>query len=395
MSFEGLQERLTALQETTTQLKELIARLQNLHFEPGSVPLGADEDNVASELSTEIGQILREEEEELELLQEEVEDVRGGRPGSEAEHTKVRLKDGVQRLKEELKSSRVTFRKAQLAAKRSLAESQRLERKLLLQSFSQPISQTSSPPPGAASDDGNRPASVRPEVVRHRHAHHQQQQTSSLTEEDQQTVGAAGNVTAALRRTHDIIAAELARSEFAHQTLTESSAALSRLDDSYGSLEGMLASSKDLLGTLVRSQKSDTWYLQTAMYMLMVTGAWLVFRRILYGPMWWLVWLPLRLMYNLVAGGGSALVRSGGEVSSPGVVFGDNKVEVDGIPGEELPTIEVGSPEPSEGAEAESLEEKIGKILDEVAEVAEADGEVDDGSVPVEETVDQRQRDEL
>lgn len=105
MSFEGLQERLTVLQETTSQLKELIDRLQNLHFEPGSVPLGADEDNVASELSTEIGQILREEEEELELLQEEVEDIRGGRAGSEAEHTKVRLKDGVQRLKDELKRS--------------------------------------------------------------------------------------------------------------------------------------------------------------------------------------------------------------------------------------------------------------------------------------------------
>jgi protein transport protein SEC20 len=301
-------------------------------------------------------------------------------------------------------SSRVTFRKAQLAAKRNLAESQRLERKLLLQSFSQPISQTSSPPPGAASDDGHRPPSVRPEVIRQRHAHQQQQQqTSSLTGEDQQTVGAAGNVTAALRRTHDIIAAELARSEFAHQTLTESSAALSKLDDSYGSLEGMLASSKDLLGTLVRSQKSDTWYLQTAMYMLMVTGAWLVYRRLLWGPMWWLVWLPLRLLYNVVMGGargGSALVRRGGEVSSPGVVFEDGRVEVDGMPGEELPTIDVGGAGPSEGAEApESLEEKIGRILDDVA-----DGEFDDGTTKVEEQVDQgqgeeqvdqRQRDEL
>lgn len=103
MSFEGLQERLTALQETTAQLKELIERLQNLDFQPGSVPLGADEENVASELSTEIGQILREEEDEIELLQEEVEDLRGGRAGSEAEHTKTRLKDGVLILKQELK----------------------------------------------------------------------------------------------------------------------------------------------------------------------------------------------------------------------------------------------------------------------------------------------------
>lgn len=104
MSFEGLQERLTALQETTGQLKELIDRLQNLKFQPGSVPLGADEDSdVSAELSSEISQILREEEEELELLGEEVEDLRDGRLGSEAEHTKSRLKDGLDRLRQELK----------------------------------------------------------------------------------------------------------------------------------------------------------------------------------------------------------------------------------------------------------------------------------------------------
>lgn len=104
MSFEALHERLTALQETTAQLQELIDRLAKLKFEPGSVPLGSDdENNVAAELSAEINQILREEEEDLELLQEEVTDLRSGRPGSEAEHNKVRLKDGLARLAGELK----------------------------------------------------------------------------------------------------------------------------------------------------------------------------------------------------------------------------------------------------------------------------------------------------
>lgn len=103
MSFEGLQERLTALQETTSQLKDLIDRLQNLKYQPGSVPLVSDEDNVGTELSSEISQILRDEEEDLELLQEEVEDLRDGRPGSETEHNKTRLKDGTERLKQELR----------------------------------------------------------------------------------------------------------------------------------------------------------------------------------------------------------------------------------------------------------------------------------------------------
>lgn len=104
MSFDGLQERLAALQETTAQLKELIDRLADLKFQPGSVPLGTeDEDNVVTELSSEISQILREADEDLELLQEEVTDLRSGRPGSEQEHIKNRLKDGVKRLEGDLK----------------------------------------------------------------------------------------------------------------------------------------------------------------------------------------------------------------------------------------------------------------------------------------------------
>ncbi|KAK1512913.1 hypothetical protein CTAM01_00308 [Colletotrichum tamarilloi] len=395
MSFEGLQERLTALQETTTQLKDLIDRLQNLKFQPGSVPLGsgaaADEENSASaELSSEISQILREEEDELELLGEEVEDLRDGRPGSEVEHTKTRLKDGVERLKQEIKSSRITFRKAQLAARRNLSQAQRLERELLIQSYSQPVSEASSP---------SLSAQQKPDVVRHRQVHQTHNNTSSLTEEDKQTVGASGNVTSALRRTHDLIAAELARSEFAHQTLTESSAALAQLDDSYGSLDTMLASSKDLLGTLLRSNKSDTWYLQTALYMLMATGAWLLFRRLLYGPMWWLVWLPLRLVYNLTVGGGGAVVKYAGSGSpSEAVVVNEGKIDVEGVPDESLPTIEVGrEPQRSAvGGDPESLVEKVGKIVEEMpAEIGEETA-VDEGEpLEGEAVIDQVPGDEL
>ncbi len=93
MSFEGLQERLAALQETTSQVKELIDRLAELKFQPGSVPLGADEENsVSGELSAEIGQILRAGLEDQELLQEEIKYLR---PEG---HDKERLKDGVARV---------------------------------------------------------------------------------------------------------------------------------------------------------------------------------------------------------------------------------------------------------------------------------------------------------
>lgn len=97
MSFEGLQERLTALQETTTQLKELIDRLATLKFAPGSVPLATDEEgSVSGELSGEISQSLKDGEEEHELLAEEVEYVRGNA------HDKSRLRDSIEKLGKEL-----------------------------------------------------------------------------------------------------------------------------------------------------------------------------------------------------------------------------------------------------------------------------------------------------
>ncbi|KAG5803317.1 hypothetical protein H9Q74_012115 [Fusarium xylarioides] len=350
MSFEGLQERLTALQETTTQLKKLIDRLATLKFQPGSVPLTTDEESSESgELSAEITSTLRDGEEEQELLQEELEFLRG------AEHDKDRLKEGVEKIGKELASCRLSFRKARLSAKHSLAQAQRREREILLTSFSQPTSETNSLYP----DDEK---TARPT----RHQQNVQKQQSSLTEEDQQNVGASANVTNALRRTHDLIQAELARSEFAHETLTESSAALKQLNESYGSLDTMLASSKDLLGTLLRSQKSDTWYLQTTFYMLACTLGWLLFRRLLYGPMWWIVWLPLRLMFGLGTSAGNAVMHAGsaqGKVKEAGQA--SKGVPVEGLPDDELPTVKVDTEQ-----QAEVLEE-VDKIVNVVREAGE------------------------
>ena len=98
MSFESLQERLTALQETTNQLRQLIDRLSELKFEPGSVPLDTSEEgSVSGELSAEITQLLRDSEDENELLQEEVELVSGY-----DNHQKTRLREGLKRHKSDL-----------------------------------------------------------------------------------------------------------------------------------------------------------------------------------------------------------------------------------------------------------------------------------------------------
>ncbi|KAL6910685.1 hypothetical protein GGI43DRAFT_390810 [Trichoderma evansii] len=375
MSLEGLQERLAALQETTAQLRELIDRLANVEFQPGSVPLNIEEEgSVSGELSAEAGLILKNGLEDQQLLCEEAKYLRRGG------HEKERLEDGIERVGKELGSHRSSLRKARLSAKKSLERAQRLERELMVQSFSEPISETDTSAGGSAEQSQVISRPLRPSYNQSR------QLQSSLSEEDRQTVGASSNVTDALRRTHALIASELTKSEFAHQTLTESSAALKKLDESYTSLDGMLASSRDLLGTLLKSQKSDTWYLQTALYMLMVTGAWLVFRRILYGPMWWLVWLPLRIVFGVGSKAGSAVLHSGsrepGQSGKAGVVI-DGEIKVDGLPDESLPTAKVGQEpkvaEERDGEGDESMIEKVGKIVDAVNEADELGTIPDEG----------------
>lgn len=189
---------------------------------------------------------------------------------------------------------------------------------------------------------------------------------------DELAVASSGDVTQALRRTHDMMAAELSRSDFARKTLQESTAALAQLGESYSSLDTMLSSSRDLLGTLMTSQKSDTWYLETSFYMLLATNLWLVFRRFLYGPLWWLVWLPLRLLFR----GTIAVTGIGKHGGSDGVVVDPSagKPVAPVMNNEDVPTIQVKQPtgtteslpDPSE----ESLVEEIGRMIDESKEAA-------------------------
>ncbi|KAM3460867.1 hypothetical protein MY5147_009697 [Beauveria neobassiana] len=383
MSFAGLQERLTALHDSTGQLRTLVDRLAHLTFQPGAVPdVGTDDDEdggVLGELSAEIAQLLKAGAEEQELLREEANYVR---PDG---HEKERLVEGVVRVGTELTKLRVAFRKARLQAKRNLVEVQKLERKLLLHSYSAPV------PESEPLDENDEPAAAAAAAAatttqqqiypRHHQPRSIHQSRSGLSEEDQRTVGASSSVTASLRRAHDLVASELGRSEYAHQTLSESSAALRRLDDSYGSLDSMLGRSRELLGTLLRSQKSDTWYLQTAFYMLATTAAWLVFRRLLYGPLWWLVLLPLRILFGVGSTATRAVLAKGrapADVVKEGSVGGgggtEDKREVEGLPDEALPTVKVVSRDGKMDEEEEVVEavrEAVKQAVEQAIEEAE------------------------
>lgn len=111
MSTQSLLSRLDALSEANKSTLQLIQRLSKLTFQPGSTALNGDGDDVRVELSSEIHESLRQQEQEFELLKQEAEDFTsvepfGGRHRRDSERDRERSRISVQvaRLGEDLKA---------------------------------------------------------------------------------------------------------------------------------------------------------------------------------------------------------------------------------------------------------------------------------------------------
>ncbi|RJE24605.1 hypothetical protein PHISCL_03029 [Aspergillus sclerotialis] len=340
MSTTALQSRLKELSGALGQIHPLIDRLRNF---TASIGQG---DEARLELGAEIHSRLKEAEEDMELLRDEVEALESGTENrrktidDEKEAEKERVISLAGRLEGDLKRTRTDFRNAQLQAKKNAEVAKRKERELL---FSR--SQT---------QDQKRP-------------------TEKLTQ-DELELNAAGDVTAALRRTHQLMQAELSRSRFAQETLEQSTAALSSLSESYTSLDTLLSSSRNLLGSLLRSQKSDTWYLETAFYILIGTIIWLVFRRILYGPLWWLVWLPIKLIIRFtLAVFGAVGLTSRSVQSAQSSAVENTLAQETPIPALSHSTATAESSASWDQAPASDERQDSDRMIDQIGEMAETD----------------------
>ncbi|KAK3046595.1 Protein transport protein sec20 [Extremus antarcticus] len=313
-STPHLTQQLSSLSDSLKQTNGLITRLSKLSFQPGSEPL-SDSTNVRLELAQDIHASLAQLEEDLDLLTTEADDLNAPAPahypgssftsgsgyGSTArrssslrDNDRTRTSALLTRLTEDLRSSRRHFRRAQLTAKRASEAAKQTERELVFASLHNP------PTPPSTTNGG----ATTPDLFANRRlATKQKQLTTSELEVDASTT-----VTAALRRTHALLTTELSRSRFAQETFDESTAALRELGEPYSNLDTILSASRNLLGTLLRSQKSDTWYLETAFYILIATLTWLVVRRLLWGPFFllprflfnWFLWPPLSVLSSLV-----------------------------------------------------------------------------------------------
>jgi protein transport protein SEC20 len=208
-----------------------------------------------------------------------------------------------------------------------------------------------------------------------------------------------------------MMASELSRSQFAHDTLKESTAALAQLGETYSALDTMLSSSRNLLGTLLRSQKSDTWYLETAFYVLSFTIGWLVFRRFLYGPLWWFVWFPVRIFFRSLIGVLTGIGLIGGGAGSTAVsvssVIGGQTVVHNSATRASRPTMLPRAPsvnvggggkggpmrpvETPQGQGGEAVSEQVGRIID---DSQHNEGAEQEETGKVEETTEEEQAEE-
>lgn len=271
-----LSQQLSILNDTLRQTRILIDRLANLSFQPGSEPLDESTGGSARvELAQDIQDSLKQLDEDFELLRSDFEDLSSElgpisrRKDTERERVRERLDLDASRFGDSLRQARTAFRSAQLSAKRASEAAKTQERVLIFKSI------VTVPEAGDTAAGKS----------------HRRQKTQQLSK-DEIVANASSDVTAALRRTHELLSTELSRSRFAQETFDNSTDALKELGEKYSSLDTILTNSRGLLSTLLRSQKSDTWYLETALYILLATLVWLIFRRLLFGPF---VKLPLFL----------------------------------------------------------------------------------------------------
>ncbi|KAL8660979.1 MAG: hypothetical protein Q9202_006049 [Teloschistes flavicans] len=196
MSVRSLNARLQPLFDAHRQTVHLTQRLSKTPATSTSNSSDPDAINAPLELSAEIHQSLKEQEEEFELLRQEIEDhtswtAAAKRRNNEKERERTDLAAQVARLGEDLKIARSQFRKAQLQAKRHAEVAKQKERELLFAGVQEGTFGTG---------QGRRKG---------------QEQLLK----DQLELNASADVTAALRRVHSLMQSEVSRSQFALETL--------------------------------------------------------------------------------------------------------------------------------------------------------------------------------
>lgn len=161
---------------------------------------------------------------------------------------------------------------------------------------------------------------------------------------------------------------------FATETLHASTAALTDLSSRYSTFDDIVASSRELITDLIRKNKSDRWYYEHAIYLLISTLIWILIRRLVWGPVWLFVGVPFKLIWwtltcfawviGVGGNGGVAELQKGADIDRSGFVGATPTVEVKGIPESLLERVPSSTGSSVPEVTEESMREKIESIVD-------------------------------
>jgi hypothetical protein len=122
---------------------------------------------------------------------------------------------------------------------------------------------------------------------------------------DSSLLTAATDVTLALKRTHALLEQELEKSTLSLETLDHSSQTLRQLENKYDAFDGLLRGSKRLIIELESADKWDRWMIYGGLAMFGLTCLWIVYKRIVRGPLGLVMWVAGKAL-----GSGSVSSRS-------------------------------------------------------------------------------------
>ncbi|KAK9456029.1 Sec20-domain-containing protein [Dipodascopsis uninucleata] len=259
------------------------------------------DDSQRSQLASQTLELIRQADSSAEIAVELGENIESSKDSKEVplspagNDLKRRESELSQRLKEileDLKLDRIAFRKAQLASKNASMKLRKNEREQLFSGRRSAGSMSSTSP------------SLSDEVMPNK------------------ALKTAEDATASLKRTHQLLEAEIAKSALSVEVLDESNTLLRKLAKQYTTFDVVLTTSRRVITVLEQADKWDRIYMIASLSFLLVVVLYVLWRRVLRGPFRLILWAAIKSgnvmswAWNQDTGSGKASIYSSSSQSA-------------------------------------------------------------------------------
>ncbi|KAK9471453.1 Sec20-domain-containing protein [Dipodascopsis tothii] len=241
----SLSENLSRLDEVHRQTAYFISRLVKY---ASARDVGVEE-SVRQEMANLIRTHLREADMLCELVALQVDE----------ERADAALAAQVHELTQDVKMDHTTFRKAQLVSKKNVVRARQRERALLYTRTARPTGSTRTP-------------------------------TDPRKSHEDRVLATAEDATFTLRRSHQLLDAEVAKSELSISLLDDTTTTLRTLTQEYGVFDTTVLASRKIIDVLSRADKQDRIMMIASLSFLVTVVAWILWKRVFRGPVGLIVW---------------------------------------------------------------------------------------------------------